>query len=78
MSQIYYNQGADLFTYIVDPAVFEIKDGYIEALSGMWWTYSVSRRELTIVNRTWTWRRDKRGTRPRDRHPVRPRECLEK
>jgi len=32
--EIHYNQGADLLTYAADPAVFAIKDGYIEALKG--------------------------------------------
>ena len=32
--QIHYNEGADLLTYLVDPSVFAIKDGYVEALTG--------------------------------------------
>lgn len=30
--QMHYNEGADLLTYLVDPSVFAIKDGYVEAL----------------------------------------------
>ena len=32
---MHYNEGADLLTYLVDPSVFAIKDGYVEALQGM-------------------------------------------
>ncbi|KAI0760516.1 enolase C-terminal domain-like protein [Fomes fomentarius] len=32
--QMHYNEGADLLTYLVDPAVFAIKNGYVEALTG--------------------------------------------
>ncbi|EJC99191.1 enolase C-terminal domain-like protein [Fomitiporia mediterranea MF3/22] len=32
--QIHYNQGADLFTYLLDSAVFDIEDGCIKALEG--------------------------------------------
>ncbi|CAL1699112.1 unnamed protein product [Somion occarium] len=32
--QIHYNQGADLMTYLVDPKVFAVKDGYVDALEG--------------------------------------------
>ncbi|KZT70041.1 enolase C-terminal domain-like protein [Daedalea quercina L-15889] len=32
--QMHYNEGADLLTYLVDPSVFAIKDGYLEALQG--------------------------------------------
>ncbi|KAH8105793.1 enolase C-terminal domain-like protein [Phellopilus nigrolimitatus] len=32
--QIHYNQGADLFTYLVDSSVFDIKDGFVSALEG--------------------------------------------
>ncbi|KZT25655.1 enolase C-terminal domain-like protein [Neolentinus lepideus HHB14362 ss-1] len=32
--QIHYNKGADLYTYLVDPSVFLVKDGYVEALQG--------------------------------------------
>ncbi|KAI0074077.1 enolase C-terminal domain-like protein [Panus rudis PR-1116 ss-1] len=32
--QIHYNQGADLFTYLVDSSVFAVKDGYVNALEG--------------------------------------------
>ncbi|KAI0754280.1 enolase C-terminal domain-like protein [Daedaleopsis nitida] len=32
--QMHYNEGADLLTYLVDPTVFAIKDGYVEALQG--------------------------------------------
>ncbi|KAI0716967.1 enolase C-terminal domain-like protein [Earliella scabrosa] len=32
--QMHYNEGADLLTYLVDPSVFAIKDGYVEALTG--------------------------------------------
>jgi len=31
---MHYNEGADLLTYLVDPSVFAIKDGYVEALQG--------------------------------------------
>ncbi len=31
---MHYNEGADLLTYLVDPAVFAIKNGYVEALTG--------------------------------------------
>ncbi|KAL5522958.1 hypothetical protein ACEPAF_1225 [Sanghuangporus sanghuang] len=33
--QIHYNQGADLFTYLKDASVFDIKEGYIMALEGV-------------------------------------------
>ncbi|PCH35099.1 enolase C-terminal domain-like protein [Wolfiporia cocos MD-104 SS10] len=32
--QMHYNEGADLLTYLVDPTVFAIKEGYVEALQG--------------------------------------------
>ena len=32
--QMHYNEGADLLTYLVDPSVFAIKDGYVKALQG--------------------------------------------
>ncbi|THH21148.1 hypothetical protein EW146_g361 [Bondarzewia mesenterica] len=32
--QIHYNKGADLFTYLVDPSVFAVSDGHVEALQG--------------------------------------------
>lgn len=35
LCQMHYNEGADLLTYLVDPSVFAIKDGYVEALQGM-------------------------------------------
>lgn len=34
MTQIHYNQGADLFTYLNDPSVFAVKEGYVDAPSG--------------------------------------------
>ena len=33
-TQMHYNEGADLLTYLVDPLVFEIKNGYVPALTG--------------------------------------------
>ncbi|OBZ67850.1 D-galactonate dehydratase [Grifola frondosa] len=30
--QMHYNEGADLLTYLMEPSVFAIKDGYVEAL----------------------------------------------
>ncbi|TFK92487.1 enolase C-terminal domain-like protein [Polyporus arcularius HHB13444] len=32
--QMHYNEGADLLTYLVDPLVFEIVNGYVKALTG--------------------------------------------
>ncbi|KAI1794328.1 enolase C-terminal domain-like protein [Ganoderma leucocontextum] len=32
--QIHYNQGADLLTYVVDPSIFDVHNGYVEALQG--------------------------------------------
>ncbi|KAH9852354.1 enolase C-terminal domain-like protein [Lenzites betulinus] len=32
--QMHYNEGGDLLTYLVDPVVFAVKDGYVEALHG--------------------------------------------
>ncbi|KAL5637031.1 hypothetical protein ACGC1H_000865 [Rhizoctonia solani] len=32
--QMHYNQGADLFTYMLNPEVFSVKDGHVEALAG--------------------------------------------
>ncbi|KAI9068099.1 enolase C-terminal domain-like protein [Trametes sanguinea] len=32
--QMHYNEGADLLTYLVDPTVFTVKNGYVEALHG--------------------------------------------
>lgn len=32
--EMHYNDGADLLTYLVDPAVFKIENGYVEALQG--------------------------------------------
>ena len=32
---MHYNEGADLLTYLVDPSVFAIKNGYVEALTGV-------------------------------------------
>ena len=32
--QIHYNQDADLLTYLRDPALFEVKNGYVDALTG--------------------------------------------
>ncbi|KDQ50367.1 hypothetical protein JAAARDRAFT_211776 [Jaapia argillacea MUCL 33604] len=31
--EIHYNKEADLYTYLVDPSVFAVKDGYVEALT---------------------------------------------
>ncbi|RBW69294.1 galactonate dehydratase [Bacillus taeanensis] len=31
---IHYNQGSDLLDYLIDPSVFEYKDGYVEMLKG--------------------------------------------
>ncbi|KAH9932982.1 enolase C-terminal domain-like protein [Fomitopsis serialis] len=33
-ADMHYNEGADLLTYLVDPSVFAIKGGYVEALQG--------------------------------------------
>lgn len=32
--QMHYNKGADLMTYLVDSSVFNVKDGYVDALEG--------------------------------------------
>ncbi|EIM88892.1 enolase C-terminal domain-like protein [Stereum hirsutum FP-91666 SS1] len=32
--EMHYNQGADLLTYLVDPSVFAVVDGHVEALKG--------------------------------------------
>lgn len=32
--QIHYNKGADLFTYLANPSIFAIKDGYVDAPNG--------------------------------------------
>ncbi|EPQ52282.1 enolase C-terminal domain-like protein [Gloeophyllum trabeum ATCC 11539] len=32
--QIHYNKGADLYTYLIDPSVFQLQNGYVEALKG--------------------------------------------
>lgn len=32
---MHYNEGADLLTYVTDPSIFEIKDGYVEIPKGM-------------------------------------------
>ena len=34
LMKMHYNQGADLFTYIQDVSVFDIKEGYIKKLEG--------------------------------------------
>lgn len=35
--QIHYNsEDADLFTYLEDPTVFNVREGYIQAPSGEW------------------------------------------
>ena len=31
---MHYNQGGDLLTYLVDPSVFDVRNGYVEALQG--------------------------------------------
>ena len=31
---MHYNQGGDLLTYLVDPSVFDVHNGYVEALQG--------------------------------------------
>lgn len=31
---MHYNEGADLLTYLVNPAVFAVKNGYVEVLDG--------------------------------------------
>ena len=33
-AQMHYNQGRDLLTYLVDPSVFDVRNGYVEALQG--------------------------------------------
>ena len=33
-AQMHYNQGGDLLTYLVDPSVFDVRNGYVEALQG--------------------------------------------
>ena len=37
--QMHSNQGGDLLTYLVDPSVFDVHDGYVEALQG-WLRFS--------------------------------------
>ena len=32
---MHYNEGADLLTYLADPSVFAIREGYVEALTGL-------------------------------------------
>jgi len=32
--EMHYNEGADLLTYVTDPSIFEIKDGYVEIPKG--------------------------------------------
>ena len=41
--QIHYNQGADLFTYLVNTSVFDIHDGCVKTLEG------VANSELTVL-----------------------------
>lgn len=31
---MHYNQGADLFTYMTNPEVFDVKNGMVELLTG--------------------------------------------
>ncbi len=31
---MHYNEGADLLTYLVNPAVFTVKNAYVEVLDG--------------------------------------------
>jgi hypothetical protein len=33
--KIHYNTGADLETYMIDPGVFAVEDGYINTLTGI-------------------------------------------
>ena len=46
---MHYNEGADLLTYLVDPSVFAIKNGYVEALTGV--SFSSPSRSLLALHR---------------------------
>ena len=34
-TQMHYNQGADLLTYLSNPEVFRVKEGYVDILKGL-------------------------------------------
>ena len=50
---MHYNQGGDLLTYLVDPSVFDVRNGYVEALQGLlgfsWFLVKVQRWLIIIT-----------------------------
>ena len=50
---MHYNEGADLLTYLVDPSVFDIKDGYVDALTGPSTSSSLQLSGTRLSNRLW-------------------------
>ena len=67
-TQMHYNEGADLLTYLVDPSVFDIKDGYVDALTGPSTSSSLQLSGARLSNRLWHAAQDQglasRSTRP--------------
>lgn len=65
-NQMHYNEGADLLTYLVDPLVFAIKDGYVEALQGTYFIPSIrtgfASYDTFCRTRTWDRRQRRLGT----------------
>ena len=81
-TQMHYNEGADLLTYLVDPSVFDIKDGYVDALTGPSISSSLNSPARVCLtgfgtrHRAGTWHRGQRGPRARDGRETRGREAV--
>ena len=74
--QIHYNQGADLLTYLVDPLVFAVKNGYVEALQGMLLLEQVRLMVLIPLYRSWFGYRDQQSSCQRSGRETRCREGM--
>ncbi len=75
--QMHYNEGADLLTYLVDPLVFEIVNGYVKALTGPSYMLPLStcassaHQYIYRKHRPWLGDRNQRGVGQRDGCEVR-------
>ncbi|KAL5522781.1 hypothetical protein ACEPAG_8799 [Sanghuangporus baumii] len=63
--QIHYNQGADLFTYLKDASVFDIKEGYIMALEGVGLGIEIDEERVARTSKKYMGEKAWRNTAPR-------------
>ncbi|KAL5498935.1 hypothetical protein ACEPAH_1453 [Sanghuangporus vaninii] len=70
--QIHYNQGADLFTYLKDASVFDIKEGYIMALEGVGLGIEIDEERVIRTSKLYMGEKAWRNTAPRG-----PDNCLQ-